>query len=359
MSSLIVEVCDVKEILPHSNADKLELAIVKGWQCVIQKGAYKVGDKAVYFPPDSVIPNALADKFGITKYCSPLPKQNDGTRPDGMRIRASRFRGESAFGTIQPCDDPTWPVGMSVVDYYKVTKYEPPPKVFGGDLLPPVEVFHHYTDIENIRNFPDIFTEGEEVVVDEKIHGTNSRVGLVRIDDKWEFVAGSHNTRRKESDDKGVVSMYWKPLTENVRTMLEEISQINNETRYNVIVFGEIYGGSVQDMSYGLNETKFRAFDISVDGKYLSTDAKMAWFNKYNIEVVPHLYRGPFSKEKILELTDGPTTLCEPEKAGKFKGREGVVVRPAYERYHPVLRRVILKSISVDYLGRKDGTEYH
>jgi len=358
MSTLIVEVCEIKTVRPHSNADRLELVEVKGWTCVVQKDKYKVGDKVVYFPPDTLMPNALADKLGITKYCSPLPKLADGTRPDGMRVRASRFRGEQGFGTVQDPDDPTWPVGMSVIEHYGVTKYEPPPKPVAGDALPSVELFQHYTDIENFRNYPDVLQNGEDVVIDEKIHGTNSRVGYLPIGENgaMEFVAGSHNTRRKEMNDKGVVSVYWKPMTADMRAMLMEIS---GEDKKSVIVFGEIYGGSTQDMKYGLNESTFRCFDILVNGKYLDYDIRMDWFKKYNIESAPSLYRGPFSKEKLLELTDGPTTLCDATIAGKFKGREGVVVRPTVERFDRKLHRVILKSISVDYLERRDGTEYH
>ncbi|MYG14266.1 MAG: RNA ligase (ATP), partial [Gammaproteobacteria bacterium] len=39
--------------------------------------------------------------------------------------------------------------------------------------------------------------------------------------------------------------------------------------------------------------------------------------------------------------------------------REGVVVRPVAERESPGLGRVILKSVSGDYLTRKGGTEYN
>ena len=31
--------------------------------------------------------------------------------------------------------------------------------------------------IENLRNFPDILQNGEEIIVTEKLHGTNSRIG--------------------------------------------------------------------------------------------------------------------------------------------------------------------------------------
>jgi hypothetical protein len=50
--------------------------------------------------------------------------------------------------------------------------------------------------------------------------------------------------------------------------------------------------------------------------------------------------------------------LSQPEQLGKFKGREGVVVTPVKEQFSPVLGdRLILKSVSVDYLNRKGAKE--
>ena len=370
-STLIVEVCAVEEVLKHPNADKVELVRVKNWVAVAPIGQFKVGDKCVYLPPDCVIPEQLADRWGITKYCPPLPRQIDGSRPPGCRIKAQRFRGERSFGTVQLPDDPTWPVGMSVVDYYGVTKYEPPMRATDGDAAPPVAAFHTYTSIENINNFPGVLCPDDEVVCSEKIHGTNFRVGLVMHphpdtgEGTWQWMAGSHGTRRKEFNEKGVRSMYWMPLhqeclTDPLRDVIRDIV-ISHEAKSAVIAFGEIFGPGVQDMQYGQKGLSFRIFDIAVDGKYLDFDVMIKCING-RVETVPYLYRGPFSLEKIAELTDGPTTICASEDAGKFKGREGIVIRPVKERYSadlPNFGRVVLKSVSVDYYERKGGTEFH
>jgi len=81
-------------------------------------------------------------------------------------------------------------------------------------------------------------------------------------------------------------------------------------------------------------------------------------FRRHGIEMVPLLFRGPFSWEAVEEYTYGPTTMCPPEAAGRFAGREGCVITPVKERYDADLGgsgRVILKSISADYLARKGG----
>ena len=70
MSSLIVEVSRIERVLPHANADALELAHIKGWQCVVPKGRYTAGDLVTYVPVDAVLPAELSERLGVTKYLS-------------------------------------------------------------------------------------------------------------------------------------------------------------------------------------------------------------------------------------------------------------------------------------------------
>ncbi|WP_422928061.1 RNA ligase (ATP) [Singulisphaera sp. PoT] len=366
MSTLVVEVCEVKSVHPHPNADALEFITVKGWQVIVQKAlGLKPGDRVVYFPPDSVLPPELADRLGITKYLSPLPSEIDGSRKPGLRVRAARLRGEPSYGTIDHEVDPSWEVGLDVKDHYGVTKFEPPVRPTDGESLPPVPAFHLYTDIENIRNFPDVFSPGEEVVITEKLHGKNCRLGLVRVlsDDEtpaFELMAGSRDMRRRQVDAKGRVSDFWRPMNEALEGLLRDLSGGEKS----VIVFGELYGSGVQDMAYGLasGEKRFRCFDITVDGRYVDHDVKVEALARHGVEAVPILYRGPFSWEVVEAESYGSTTMCSPDDAGKFKGREGCVITPVKERFDASFGgkgRVILKSISADYLARKGGTEEH
>ena len=79
-------------------------------------------------------------------------------------------------------------MGTDVREHYGIGKYRPPVKFHAGDSEAAHPLFHRYTDIENLRNFPEVFADGEEVVVTEKIHGTNSRIGYV----EGSLLAGSH-----------------------------------------------------------------------------------------------------------------------------------------------------------------------
>src|SRR5688500_15004179 len=180
MSSLIVEVCRVERVLPHPNADLLELAHIKGWQCVVPRGKYAAGDLVTYVPIDSVLPEPLSERLGVTKYLS------------NGRVRCAKLRGEPSFGLIMDREDPAWSEGADVKDVYGITKYVPPLKPSAGDAAPAHPLFESYTDVENLRNFPSVIADGEDVVVTEKVHGTNCRVGVV----EGEWMAGSMEIRR-------------------------------------------------------------------------------------------------------------------------------------------------------------------
>jgi hypothetical protein len=102
-------------------------------------------------------------------------------------------------------DDPDWAVGTDLREHFGVTKWEPPVESADGEAEPAPPAFHTYTDIEHLANFPGIIADGEEVVLTEKLHAKNCRLGLVCEDDdagggsRWTWMAGSHGQRRKES----------------------------------------------------------------------------------------------------------------------------------------------------------------
>jgi RNA ligase (TIGR02306 family) len=371
MSSLIIEVCRVERVEKHPNADRMCICLVKGWRVCAGRdpetgrNQFEAGDRCVYIPPDSVLPPDLAERLGVSRYLTPLAKNADGVRPPGGRVRVARLRAEPSYGLIFQPDDPSWEVGTDVAGHYGVTRWEPPAETVDGDAEPGHPAFHAYTDIENYRNFPDLFQEGEEVVLTEKIHGKNCRLGLVHVTQAdggrlATFMAGSHGQRRKEFDVKGRRSQFWEVLTEPVRELLRQAAG-----GADAVLFGEIYGSGVQDLWYGLENGRvaFRAFDLSVGGKYVDFDVFRGLCERCGVETVPLLYRGPFRAAVVEEHVSGPTTLCPAERAGRFRGREGVVIRPVRERTvvtpSSLFDRLILKAISFEYLERKGGTEFH
>ena len=330
MSSLIVEVCRIDRVLPHPNADLLELAHIKGWQCVVPKGKYAQGALVTYVPIDAVLPPELSERLGVTKYLS------------NGRVRCARLRGEPSFGLIMDREDPSWPEGADVRERYGITKYVPPLRPSAGDAAEAHPLFVSYTDVENLRNFPGVFAEGEDVLVTEKLHGTNCRVGLV----EGEFMAGSMEVRRKRPPEGAEASnTYWFPTTlPGVTGLLEELGRSHAQA----ILFGEVFGSKVQNLNYGRKgEFGFAAFDALADGHYLDAPQFLELCARHGVPTVPVLHQGAYSLDQVKQLAEGATTL------GGGHVREGVVVRPLKERTDPKIGRAALKYIGDGYLFAK------
>jgi RNA ligase (TIGR02306 family) len=360
-STLIVDVCKIDKIEPHPNADRMEIAFIKGWTTCIVKDSMKEGDEVIFFPPDSMLPIELSDKLNVTKYLSK------------GRVKVAKLRGYSSYGFVTLARNVlgkgSYKIGDNVVDTLGVTKYEPPEVLTEGNAEKDHPTFHRYTDIENIRNFPLAFEEGEEVVMTEKVHGTNVRLGFIYDEGEHTWMAGSHNVRRKQyipPPDKlkdhvewtnYKLSRYWKPY-DLVPGLGEMMSDLTGRAKFDVIVFGELYGQGIQDLQYGLKNLAFRVFDISINGVYISHDEMITHCNEFDVPTVPVVYHGPFSWDQLELATEGQTTLVTSPNEGHV--REGVVIKPIVENPCDIYgNRKIYKNISFEYLNRKGGTENH
>ena len=360
MSEIKITIERVNAVEPHPGADRLEIVKVLGTQTVAPKGQYKVGYWVVFFPPDILLPGPISEKLGVQQYLKTA--LFDGLKIP-CRVAAKRLRGVASYGFIALVSE-TLPnvtnqyVGKDVTEMFGGVKYEPPVRysnngaAWGDGAAEPAE-FHRYTDIQHFYRYPDTITPGTLVRITEKIHGTNCRVALLNLNGEWQFMAGSHNTGRKKFDAKGQLSLYWRPL-ENIE-VLNLLTNLCAE-KDNVIVFGELFGPGVQDLDYGVpaGDVGFRVFDISINGHYMDGDQVEFFCIMHGVPYVPELFRGVFTPEVLEQCTDGPSTM--PGKS-KFTGREGSVVVPLRETYDTSLGRVILKSVSADYLDRKGARD--
>lgn len=360
MSTSFVEAVTVEHVRPHSNADRLEVAVVRGAPVVVGKGAFQKGDMAAYFPPNTLIPPWMANKLGVTKYLKHAVYDESDQGASQCRVAGCRLRGEPSFGFLAKIDDVindsvSIYEGMDLGKTFGAKKYTPPLRVTQSRLDSEHPLFHRYCEIENYYRYRNAIPHGTEVRITEKIHGSNCRVGAVFQDGEWLDMAGSHRVRRKRPEP-GTTCIYWEPLDiPGVRKLVDSSKTVAQSA---VVVFGEIFGPGIQDMDYGIPSGKrgFRVFDISIDGQYKSWDSVQETCDYFGVETVPLLYRGPFSAELVEQLTYGPTTVGQPRC--DFKGREGVVITPVIEQPSAVLGgRMILKSVSADYLDRKDAED--
>ncbi len=354
-SSLIVNVCEIKEVKNHPNGDRLDLCIVKGWQVVTGRDQYKAGDIVVFIPPDTLVPEELADKLNIRNYLGGKEK---------TRVKTVRLRGEMSFGlTIDIPEGKDWEVGYNCASDMNIVKYDPPMRAMCGDAAPEDALFTKYTDIENIRNFPDVFVECEPVIATEKIDGSNVRCGQGISITKdgaeiLEWKAGSHSLKRKRPTDEDMAnSIYWYPYTlPCVKEMVERM--IVNGPYKEVTIYGEIYGrvrGGHKSLHYGEpNSLNFVAFDIKIDGNYVGDYVFRGICEEFKIPTAPVVAKFDFSIEKAKEFSTGDSILAAKNGMEEPHMREGIVIKPIKERRDPAFGRVVVKFLNDDYVILKN-----
>ena len=347
MSSIRAPILPITELRQHPNpeVERLEIATVAGWQLCVPKGRYTQGDRVVYFERGTALPRELADSLGVTNY---LSEKTDMRGERRLVVSQIRLKGEPSFGLAieVPDEFKVAPDETDLADYFGAIKFEPPVKVSTGDALPEHALFPKYTDIENMRSYPNVFREGEQVVATEKIHGTNVRVGAVVEDGVVLTMAGSRQLRRAEPGGMEYLNNpYWFPLA--IEGVQELLSTALAHGAKQVIVFGETFGSKIQSYDYGMHALGFRAFDIMIDGEWLNYDVFTTLCEMHGVETVPVVYRGPFSIDAIRNVSNGSSLV------GGTHGREGVVVRPIIEQFNPTIGRVILKYVGDDYLLNK------
>lgn len=362
MSTHVIPVVEVKDIRPHPNADRLELVTVNGWQCAIQKDSFKPGDLAVYIEPDYMVP-VTRPEFAFLKD----PHKFDQTH---ARIKARRLRGEMSYGLLIPvpkkdngslCDcaqcEETYNVGDNLIDQLGIHRWEPPMVgkhstsglELGKKFCPPLEATERKFDMENINNFPGVLDYTiENVVITEKIHGTNARY-------LWwegEFYIGSRSRWLKRPSAEELAAQGGK--LDVWHTVADRLPEIEKWCRVNegTILYGEIYG-NVQDLKYGLHNDAtfagFAAYDC-VANQWIPTDILLKMLALYKVPTVPLLWVGTIRFEELAALLETDSKVATaPDK----HMMEGVVITPLVERRDPRVGRVCFKLISTRYWTRK------
>jgi hypothetical protein len=216
-----VNVVRLGEPRVHTNADALELFDIGGYQVVTRKGQFKAGDLAVYIQPDSVVPQTEAFRFIWEPYSTPEVNNagdtfNPAVGPRRRRITVRKFRKEWSEGLLMPLKDfsephgvPThWREGEDVSDILGITHWEGDevesttgqadsrprrsrPRTLKGwfyfilfklgvkgarkQMIEELAYDIPKFDVEALKNYKYALKPGEEVVVTEKIHGSQGR----------------------------------------------------------------------------------------------------------------------------------------------------------------------------------------
>ena len=211
------------KIEPIEGADRIELAHVLGWQCVVNKGQFQPMDIGVYFEIDSFLP--VRPEFEFMRASS--YKKTD-IMGEGFRLRTMRFRGQISQGLLLPLnqfpeisDDVE--VGEDVSELLKVRKWEIEERATtGGTVIGTLPYDIPHTDETRVQEEPALIQafSGIEYYISTKMDGSSHSIG---IDENGFHVTG-HNYEYK---DDGSSSFYEFVKARNYQEKVESFAGEN------------------------------------------------------------------------------------------------------------------------------------
>jgi len=311
----------VRELTPIEGADKIELAKVDGWQCVVKKGQFQTGEKALYFEIDSMIP-ATDQRFAFL---------SRGKVVKRYRIKSVKLRGALSQGLLIPISDLTNEERLRIFDgetpteVLSVEKYEPvipmggtQKGTFPTHLVPK-------TDQERIQNMVSALEgrSSHEFEITEKLDGTSCTF----------FSYTAEGPILGDQLRTGVCSRNWEMqiLDENIYAKQYNKLGIHDKLRglggRHIAIQGEIIGPSIQGNKYKLDEQTFYVFDIyDIDEKrYLGSVERCELAEKLGLNHAPLVRESmEFTLDSVLDAADGRSILHDTPREGLvFKGYDG------------------------------------
>lgn len=330
----------ISELRPISGADKIEVAQVDGWECVVKKGEFQPEEPIVYVEVDSIMPERPEFEF---------------LRDRKFRVRTIKLRGQISQGLVLPLSilpGGDYCYGMDVTSILGVVKYDPQAQQEAQLLTKqpntPTNLIARFlmrfswyrklfmkpkrkggfpdwivkTDETRIQNLPELFevekSKGTKFSVTEKMDGQSVTYFLHKVSKrKYEFGVCSRNIRLGTPDN----SSYWTVAQKyNIENVLKELIG-DYQT---VVLQGEICGQQIQGNKYHIGGYELFAFNLIYPDHKCSTAEIAKLLSPYGIKTVPLIEEDmvlPGTIAELVEYSKGKSTVRSGQK------REGVVMR--------------------------------
>jgi len=310
----------IKELVEIPGADRIELAIIDGWQVVVQKG-HKVGDLVVYFEIDSFLPES------DPRYASFSERFNNWGDKRGMRVKTIKLRQRLSQGVIMPLHEfpevksSDYTEGTDVTELLGIEKWEPIEKadttgtrVPGSSREKRFPAFIRKTDQERIQNYGHMVQRASKT--DETFEVTMKKDGssltVFRVDpSSFYYKDAREMTEKKLSFSKRVlrtIKEFFKPSEDPVFGICSRnlLLPLKSESNFHTAVYendlllkldniggsyalqGEVVAPNIQDNHERVNKVEFHLFDIyDIDRQvYVSPSIRRGICDEYGI---PHV----------------------------------------------------------------------
>ena len=313
---------------------------------ILQRGLLKFGIQSVYYQSDKDVHGIGQSRLRLN--CDMAEKLfllvAPYVPPCMQRKLPERYRGHSGWLPNPGC------VYKKALVEQTILSIEPDESVASmrHDLETETHNFFANGVLVHNSNFRACFSKGRLWVGSHKVmRGATEHWLWLKIKKLFGF---------KPKDGKS--DMWWE--------MAEKYQLAERLAKFpDYVLYGEIYGQGVQDLTYDSPKgRKLRFFDV-YDRK---TKKFLGWwdftglieldlFRDLDDILVPVLYEGPWSKEvweKYRALADtGMTTLLVNGKSPHLM--EGIVIKTMKEQYDDRVGRIALKYVGTEYLLRKES----
>lgn len=278
----LASVQKIVNIEPIEGADKIEVATILGWEIVIKKDEYKIGDNVSYICIDTIVPELPEYEF---------------LRERKFRVRTIKLRGKISQGLIVPLPTGKWKEGDDLTKILGVKKYVKPdnnpivdekpkmPKIWYKKIMY-IFLYNYFyvwfpnlkkvskstfpsiipkTDEERIQNIPSVLEKykGMNFIVNFKLDGSSITILHEKKYGKSIFRICSRNfeLHTKEND--------WYRVFADTNFKEEILKLVNHFKTNDIIVQGEAIG-KFNGNHHNLKTNEIRIFNIFVNGKRLN-----------------------------------------------------------------------------------------
>lgn len=335
---------------PIPGADRIEVAQVLNWQCVVKKGEYKVGDNVVYIEVDSKLPERPEFEF---------------MRERKFKVKTIKLKKQISQGLIMPISilpaEYTNNVGGDVTEVLGITNYvKDLENEDGGNVdiqqqsriikyLMKYKFFRtiYFKMNSNIKGGWPIDLAGPKT--DETRIQVAASILMRHYTEDWyiaekldgsSFTAFTYKTKSWLRTIKkfGVCSRNIWLKTENESNFWAIAKKYDLEKkllRYNdtYSIQGEIVGPSIQKNKYKLTEHKLYVFNVFKNGVKLHLHNALQFCTDNNLDFVPIQYMQFNPAVKIGNIDTVQKVVNHMVELSKGKSelykcnREGIVVR--------------------------------
>lgn len=319
----IVSLKKIDNLLLHPNADRLEIAKIGGWNVIVGKDCFSIGEEVIFFEIDALIPiNSEWISDDLRR------KLQNNKRDDYYQLKTLKIRNIISQGLIVNIRNiPNLNLSTDISEQLGVKRYKPIVDDFiSKDKVDiqgfPIQLFPRSHEAR-LQSYPNKLEKlrGSEYFATLKIDGTSASYYF----DKDELVVCSRNqvkNRIKNIPYSG----------DCVYTIIAEKYKLYEllKSYPRLAIQGEIYGEKINNNHLKIKGIRFAVFHIFAIGNADYNKAMeffdMANFCKSNsLEIVPIVEHG---MSLSLDITiDEIIAKSKGKYPGTNKDREGLVWR--------------------------------